>query len=54
MATRKVPGVLARLTNIGRGVEEYSLDTINMFRNEADAAGFTVDVSGLQSDARAR
>jgi len=38
------PDVLAKLKLVGRDLAEYSLDTVKMFRNDALAAGFTIEV----------
>ena len=34
--------ILKKLPNIGKNLEEFSLDTVKMFRNDAVAAGFTL------------
>jgi transaldolase len=39
------PDVLGKLPLIGRDLTEYSLDTVKMFRQDAVAAGFTIDVT---------
>jgi transaldolase len=39
------PDVLAKLPLIGKDLGEFSLDTVNMFRDDAVAAGFTIDVA---------
>lgn len=39
------PDVLAKLTLIGRDLDEFSLDTVKMFRQDAVAAGFNIDVT---------
>ena len=35
--------ILKRLSNLGRELEEYSLDTVRMFFRDAQAAGYTLD-----------
>lgn len=34
--------ILKKLANVGKNLEEFSLDTVKMFRNDAVAAGFTL------------
>lgn len=34
--------ILKKLGNVGKNLEEFSLDTVKMFRNDAVAAGFTL------------
>jgi len=34
--------ILKKLSNVGRDLEDYSLDTVKMFANDAKAAGFTL------------
>ena len=34
--------VLAKLPLVGKDLDEYSLDTVKMFYNDAKAAGFTL------------
>ena len=34
--------ILAKLTNVGKDLDEYSLDTVKMFYNDAQKAGFTL------------
>jgi transaldolase len=34
--------ILKKLSLVGRGLEDYSLDTVKMFYNDAAQAGFTV------------
>jgi transaldolase len=36
--------ILAKLPNLGRELDEYSLDTVEMFHRDAEAAGYTLDV----------
>jgi transaldolase len=36
------PDVLAKLTLVGKDLEEYSLDTVKMFHNDARLAGFSL------------
>jgi transaldolase len=36
--------ILKRLPNLGRELDEYSLDTVRMFHRDAEAAGYTLDV----------
>jgi len=36
--------ILKRLPNLGRELDEYSLDTVRMFYRDAQAAGYTLDV----------
>jgi transaldolase len=37
--------ILKRLPSLGRELDEYSLDTVRMFHRDAEAAGYTLDVS---------
>jgi transaldolase len=34
------PDLLAKLPNIGKDLDEYSLDTVKMFYRDAEAAGY--------------
>ena len=34
--------ILAKLANVGKALDEYSLDTVKMFYNDARKAGFTL------------
>jgi transaldolase len=34
--------LLKKLTNIGKGLEQFSLETVKMFANDAKAAGFKI------------
>ena len=34
--------ILKRLPNLGRALDEYSLDTVKMFHRDAQAAGYTL------------
>jgi transaldolase len=34
--------ILAKLVNVGKDLDEYSLDTVKMFASDAEAAGFTL------------
>lgn len=34
--------LLTKITSIGKDLEEFSLDTVKMFRNDAVAAGFSI------------
>ena len=34
--------ILAKLSNVGKDLDEYSLDTVKMFYNDAQKAGFTL------------
>ena len=36
------PDVLKKLSLVGKDLDEYSLDTVKMFRADAVAAGFTL------------
>jgi transaldolase len=36
------PDVLAKLKLFGKDLDEYSLDTVKMFHNDATAAGFSI------------
>ena len=36
--------ILKRLPNLGRELDEYSLDTVRMFYRDAQAAGYTLDL----------
>ena len=38
------PDVLAKLALVGKDLNEYSLDTVKMFRSDAVAAGFTLKI----------
>ena len=35
--------ILNKLSNVGKDLDEYSLETVKMFRNDAVKAGFTID-----------
>jgi len=37
--------VLAKLPNIGKDLDQYSLETVQMFRQDAVKAGFTIELS---------
>ena len=37
--------VLAKLPTVGKDLDTYSLETVQMFRNDALAAGYTIDLS---------
>ncbi len=39
--------ILAKLTMIGKDLSAYSLETVAMFRNDALAAGFTIETAGV-------
>jgi transaldolase len=39
--------ILAKLTMIGKDLSTYSLETVAMFRNDALAAGFTIETAGV-------
>ncbi len=44
------PDLLKKITLVGKDLDEYSLDTVRMFRRDAEAAGFrlsTIETSGL-------
>jgi transaldolase len=41
--------VLAKLSLIGKDLEEYSLDTVKMFHRDATAAGFTIATPALRT-----
>jgi transaldolase len=43
------PDLLKKLANIGKDLEEFSLDTVKMFHDDARAAGFTLD-AGVTAD----
>ncbi len=50
------PDLLKKLDLVGKSLDEYSLETVKMFYNDARAAGFTLDVasaSGVQNLANA-
>jgi len=34
--------ILKKLSNVGRDLEDYSLDTVKMFHTDAKAAGFVL------------
>jgi transaldolase len=36
-------GILEKLSNLGRELDEYSLDTVRMFHRDAQAAGYTLE-----------
>ena len=36
--------ILEKLPNLGRELDEYSLDTVRMFHRDAETAGYTLDV----------
>ena len=36
--------ILKRLSNLGRELDEYSLDTVRMFYRDAQAAGYTLEL----------
>ena len=36
--------ILKRLPNLGRALDDYSLDTVRMFHRDAEDAGYTLDV----------
>ena len=38
--------VLKKLSLVGKDLDEYSLETVKMFRDDAVAAGFSLDVAG--------
>jgi transaldolase len=38
--------VLSKLALVGKDLNEYSLDTVKMFRQDAESAGFTIAVRG--------
>ena len=43
--------VLSKLPNVGKDLDQYSLETVQMFRQDAVKAGFTIEISngkGLQ------
>ena len=39
--------VLAKLALVGKDLDEYSLDTVKMFRHDAESAGYTIAVPDL-------
>jgi transaldolase len=39
--------ILAKLSLVGKELDDYSLDTVRMFRNDALAAGYTIEVEDL-------
>jgi hypothetical protein len=39
------PDLLKKMTLVGKDLDEFSLDTVRMFYNDACAAGFTLNVS---------
>jgi transaldolase len=41
--------VLAKLTLVGKDLDLYSLDTVKMFRQDAQAAGYSIDTSRLDA-----
>jgi transaldolase len=43
------PELLKKMANIGKDLDEFSLDTVKMFHGDAQAAGFTLE-TGLTSD----
>lgn len=40
--------ILKKLSLVGKNLEEYSLETVKMFYNDAVAAGFSLAVAGLE------
>jgi transaldolase len=46
------PDVLAKLSLLGKDLTEFSLDTVKMFRQDAVAAGFTIDVTRMAASGR--
>ncbi len=36
------PDILKKLSNVGRGLDDFSLDTVKMFHHDATQAGFTL------------
>jgi transaldolase len=44
--------LLAKLPLIGKDLTDYSLDTVKMFRQDAVAAGFRIDITQAESTAR--
>jgi transaldolase len=43
------PELLKKMANIGKDLDEFSLDTVKMFHGDAQAAGFTLE-TGVTSD----
>ena len=43
------PDLLKKMANIGKDLDEFSLDTVKMFHDDARAAGFTLD-AGVTAD----
>jgi transaldolase len=46
--------VLAKLKLVGKDLGDYSLDTVQMFHNDAAKAGYTLDVAAAASKAKSR
>jgi len=44
--------ILAKLTNVGKDLAEFSLDTVKMFHNDAAKAGYTLDVAAAARGAK--
>jgi transaldolase len=47
------PDLLKKMATIGKDLDEFSLDTVKMFYDDARAAGFTLDSRGIANLARA-
>lgn len=45
--------VLAKLRTVGKDLDEFSLETAQMFRNDALAAGYTIQISQPDTQAKA-
>ncbi len=40
-------GLIAKLGSVGKSLDQFSLETVQMFRRDAEAAGFTIpDIGG--------
>jgi transaldolase len=46
--------ILAKLKLVGKDLGDYSLDTVQMFHNDAAKAGYTLDVAAAASKAKSR
>ena len=41
------PELIGKLKNLGKNLEEYSIDTVKMFYNDAKSAGYEIQTSPL-------
>ena len=47
------PDLIAKLENLGKDLDSYSLDTVKMFYKDATAAGFSIAINWLKPDTSA-